>query len=91
MVSSLWSYPTTGDDVVNGQRCEKWQKVEEVGHKINKYTMWLRWQQSGLDPKVKSPVPVHYEMKGFNSLLGSHFDHYYLTYTVSVKETILHW
>ena len=26
-------------------------------------------------------VPVRYEMKGFNSLLGSHYDHYYLDYT----------
>ncbi|MCY5962414.1 hypothetical protein OV760_29050, partial [Salmonella enterica subsp. enterica serovar 1,4,[5],12:i:-] len=25
-------------------------------------------------------VPVRYEMKGFNSLLGSHYDHYYLDY-----------
>ena len=67
---------------MNGQRCEKWQKVEEVGHKVNKYTMWLVWQQAGLDPKLRTPVPVHYEMKGFNSLLGSHYDHYYLTYSV---------
>lgn len=28
----------------------------------------------------KIAVPVRYEMKGFNSLLGSHFDHYYLEY-----------
>ena len=25
-------------------------------------------------------VPVFYEMKGFNTLLGSHYDHYYLEY-----------
>jgi len=25
-------------------------------------------------------VPVHYEMKGFNSLMGSHYDHYFLSY-----------
>ena len=28
----------------------------------------------------KIVVPIRYEMKGFNSLLGSHFDHYYLEY-----------
>ena len=25
-------------------------------------------------------TPVRYEMKGYNSLLGSHYDHYYLDY-----------
>jgi hypothetical protein len=29
---------------------------------------------------MKVPVPVRYEMKGYNSLLGSHYDHYYLEY-----------
>jgi hypothetical protein len=29
---------------------------------------------------VKVPIPVRYEMKGYNSLLGSHYDHYYLEY-----------
>lgn len=28
----------------------------------------------------KIPIPVRYEMRGFNSLLGSHYDHYYLDY-----------
>lgn len=31
-------------------------------------------------PATKVVVPVRYEMKGYNSLLGSHFDHYYLEY-----------
>ena len=25
-------------------------------------------------------IPVHYEMKGYNNLLGSHYDHYYVSY-----------
>lgn len=29
---------------------------------------------------MQIPVPVRYEMKGYNSLLGSHYDHYYLNY-----------
>lgn len=28
----------------------------------------------------KIAVPVMYEMKGFNSLFSSHYDHYYLDY-----------
>ena len=26
------------------------------------------------------PVPRHYEMKGHNSLMGSHYDHYFISY-----------
>ena len=40
---------------------------------MNKYTIWVR--MSG-----DIAVPVHYEMKGFNSLMGSHYDHYFLSY-----------
>jgi hypothetical protein len=29
---------------------------------------------------AKVSIPVRYEMKGYNSLLGSHYDHYYLEY-----------
>lgn len=25
-------------------------------------------------------IPVRYEMRGYNTLLGSHYDHYYLEY-----------
>ena len=31
-------------------------------------------------------VPIRYEMKGYNSLLGSHYDHYYLDYTSFIVE-----
>lgn len=37
-------------------------------------------QKSPKTPKIQSPIPIRYEMKGYNSLLGSHFDHYYLNY-----------
>ena len=36
--------------------------------------MWI--QVSG-----DTAIPVFYEMKGFNTLLGSHYDHYYMEYT----------
>merc|ERR1719376_1652739 len=40
---------------------------------------WLKLVRS-LTGKEDLAVPIHYEMRGYNSLLGSHFDHYYLTY-----------
>ena len=44
--------------------------------------MWVKWAGSKLDPSLRIAIPVHYEMKGFNNLLGSHYDHYYVTYEV---------
>jgi hypothetical protein len=41
--------------------------------KVNKYTMWVKTVE-GVN------IPVHYEMRGYNNLLGSHYDHYYVSY-----------
>ncbi|KAI4482319.1 hypothetical protein M0804_008870 [Polistes exclamans] len=69
-----------GEEVINGLPCEKWRLVENVGDKKNKYTLWIRYKKSPHLPQKKEPIPVKYEMIGFNSLLGSHYDHYYLDY-----------
>ncbi len=37
-------------------------------------------KQSPLDPEVEIGTPIKYEMRGYNTLLGSHYDHYYLIY-----------
>ena len=76
-------------DLVDGQECEKWQKVEIIGDKVNKYTMWLTRMQSDISPRLEIVIPVKYEMKGYNTLLGSHYDHYYLKYTVSNKSYVI--
>ena len=47
---------------------------------MNKYTIWLRVVEDVV-------IPVHYEMRGYNSLLGSHYDHYYITYDKYSSET----
>lgn len=69
-----------GEEMVNGLLCEKWRLEQEVGEKLNKYTLWIRYKKSPKIPSFKEPIPVRYEMRGFNSLLGSHYDHYYLDY-----------
>ena len=46
---------------------------------VSKYTMWLK-VGSSTTGKEGLAVPVQYEMRGYNSLLGSHFDHYFLSY-----------
>ncbi|XP_035727441.1 digestive cysteine proteinase 1-like [Vespa mandarinia] len=69
-----------GEEIINGLSCEKWRLVEDFGDKQNKYTLWIRYKKSPYLPQKKEPIPVRYEMIGFNSLLGSHYDHYYLDY-----------
>lgn len=59
-----------------GTLCEVWQFVKTVGHKKNTYTLWVIRSGSGGGPDV----PVHYEMMGYNTLLGSHYDKYLLDY-----------
>ncbi|XP_034942712.1 digestive cysteine proteinase 1 [Chelonus insularis] len=68
-----------GEEMINGNLCEKWRLVDKIGEKTNKYTLWIRYEKSAVSD-AKVPIPVRYEMKGFNSLLGSHYDHYYLEY-----------
>ncbi len=48
-------------------------KFNFILFKVNKYTMWVK-EVEGVY------IPVHYEMKGYNNLLGSHYDHYYVSY-----------
>lgn len=55
------------------QHCTVWQNVTTWGKKRNVYTLWVTNSSRG-------PVPVHYEMRGFNSLLGSHYDKYEVSY-----------
>ena len=79
ILPDLVDFQLVGKDLKNGQECEKWQKIDQTGQKISKYTMWLKVVPS-MNKNEGIAVPIHYEMKGYNSLLGSHYDHYYLSY-----------
>ena len=52
--------------------CSMWIYSTTEGYKENVYTMY-----TSLTYPVK---PVHYEMLGFDSLLGSHYDKYEIDY-----------
>ncbi|XP_069676606.1 digestive cysteine proteinase 1 [Periplaneta americana] len=80
ILPDLTGFKLIGTEPINGLNCEKWRLVDTKGAKVNKYTMWIRYKKSANDPGVKIAIPVRYEMKGYNSLLGSHYDHYYLEY-----------
>ncbi|KAL7980443.1 hypothetical protein Chor_001597, partial [Crotalus horridus] len=51
-----------------------WQSTTHWGNKKNIYTMWVTNASCGV-------TPVHYEMKGYNNLLGSHYDKYEIDYS----------
>ncbi|XP_075765252.1 digestive cysteine proteinase 1-like [Pelodiscus sinensis] len=71
---SLDGFQPVREESYNGQLCAVWQNVSYWGRKKNVYTLWVASSAGG-------PVPVHYEMRGFNSLLGSHYDKYEIDYS----------
>lgn len=56
------------------EACERWEYTMTVGDKQNRYVFWLQRDGEG------NPIPVHYLMMGYDSLLGSHYDKYELSY-----------
>ena len=83
ILPSMEGFELKGNDTIEGQPCQKWRKVETVGQKVNKYTIWTYPLKSKLSPKLKVWIPLRFQMKGYNILMGSHYDHYYITYVVS--------
>lgn len=79
VLPNMTDFKFMGSEMVEDGDVSKWQMVQTIGDKINKYTMWVKYKKTLRGESV--PIPVRYEMKGFNSLLGSHYDHYYLTYS----------
>lgn len=63
-----------------GSLCEVWQNVTTVGNKKNTYTLWVTHSEGSADGKEDPAVPLHYEMMGYNTLLGSHYDKYLVDY-----------
>ncbi|POI19585.1 hypothetical protein CIB84_016671, partial [Bambusicola thoracicus] len=62
------------EEYYQGRYCAVWQNVTRWEQKKNVYTLWVTNSSCGV-------APVHYEMRGYNSLLGSHYDKYEISYT----------
>lgn len=60
-----------------GVLCEVWTNITVVGNKKNTYRLWVIRPEGNDSPAT----PCHYEMMGFNTLLGSHFDKYLIDYS----------
>ncbi|CAH0550447.1 unnamed protein product [Brassicogethes aeneus] len=69
-----------GEETITGIQTELWQMNETIGQKFNKYSLWVYYKNNPDVEGEKIAVPVRYEMRGYNTLLGSHYDHYYLVY-----------
>ncbi|KAM6428355.1 digestive cysteine proteinase 2-like isoform 1-T3 [Liasis olivaceus] len=70
---NLTGFQPVRQELYKGQHCTVLKSVTYWGKKKNTYKLWLADSSHG-------PLPVHYEMKGFNSLLGSHYDKYEIDY-----------
>lgn len=68
--------------------CDKFIFEEIIGQKKNQYTIYVRYVKSPKYPSSRQPIPVRYEMRGYNTLLGSHYDHYYIDYDSYVHDDI---
>lgn len=64
----------------SGSLCEVWQNVTNVGYKKNTYTLWVTHAERVANSTEAPVLPVHYEMMGYNTLLGSHYDKYLVDY-----------
>ncbi|XP_050788033.1 digestive cysteine proteinase 2-like [Gopherus flavomarginatus] len=62
------------EEYFKGQYCSVWQDVSNWGKKKNLYTLWVTNTSCGW-------TPIHYEMRGYNSVLGSHYDKYEIDYS----------
>lgn len=67
----------------SGSLCEVWQNVTTMGHKKNTYTLWVTRADTN---RAVLFYPVRYEMMGYNTLLGSHYDKYVVNYTDFVQK-----
>ncbi|RZC35371.1 cathepsin L [Asbolus verrucosus] len=80
ILPDLTNFECAGQETISGVLTEKWTLTQVIGQKTNKYVMWLYYKDNPDNPDIKITIPVRYEMRGYNSLLGSHYDHYYLEY-----------
>ncbi|CAG0920852.1 unnamed protein product [Notodromas monacha] len=62
--------------LLDGEKCDLWRNVTSFGAKTNTYSFWV----SRSDTASRHYIPKRFEMRGFNSLLGSHYDHYIIDY-----------
>lgn len=60
-----------------GWKCYKFEYNESIDENVYKlHTMWVRYPNSSEYPTI----PLRYEVRGFDTVLGRQYDHYRLDY-----------
>lgn len=71
VIPDTTSFSFIGEGTWKGYSTDQWQSVVTEGTKKNTYTLFL---------DSKTGNPLFYEMIGYDTLLGSHYDRYYIEY-----------
>lgn len=74
IIPDLSEFTYKGEVSCKWGTCEQWVQAIEVGDVVSRYKFWLTRGKDG------TPVPRMYEMKGYDNLIGSHYDKYVLHY-----------
>ncbi|CAF0802000.1 unnamed protein product [Adineta ricciae] len=70
-VPDINSFEDLGPSEWRGIKCQMYQSIDQVGDKRSTYTYYIN---------AETKHPVHYEMFGYDTLIGSHFDKYTIDY-----------
>ncbi|XP_046857640.1 uncharacterized protein LOC124451050 [Xenia sp. Carnegie-2017] len=68
-----------GEDDFEGIPCYVFRMQATIGKKVNTYTLTV---------EQKTSAPKRYEMRGYDTLLGSHYDKYEILYTMFNATTL---
>ncbi|CAF0723202.1 unnamed protein product [Brachionus calyciflorus] len=70
-IPDITDYTYIGVATWKSYSVDKWETVVQEGDKKNTYTFYIN---------IKTGEPLYYEMIGYDTLLGSHYDKYYIEY-----------
>jgi C1A family cysteine protease len=70
-IPDLSTFKNLGPGDWRGIKCQVYQTIDQVGEKKSTYTYYVN---------AENNHPVHYEMFGYDTLIGSHFDKYTIDY-----------
>jgi len=71
VLPELTEFNFIGKTTWKGLNADQWQSIQNEGDKKNTYTFYIN---------SVTGAPLYYEMFGYDSLLGSHYDKYYVEY-----------
>ncbi|GFN76052.1 counting factor associated protein d [Plakobranchus ocellatus] len=79
IIPDLTKFKFVGTKVFGSELANTFQLITTEGKKVNTYTFW----SSTADDR-----PLRYEMMGYDSLLGSHYDKYFVDYDSWVSPAV---